>query len=473
MEKKLRALSFLTLVLFVIAPCASAVTAPTSEPLTLDLAAMTPDGVTTRPGGRNVTYNGIVLLNTIPRFHYNVDLAITDVGIPPLSVAAFGSERRGDDGSGGAGLPTCKPALKDLVAELDAAETELAVSNIAGAAIVAAPEGCRGDVESTFKALTQRTVAQNISLKSFQTLTVTVTRPGVTFKLVLPGTARGEWRTSYGFFFVPDRDERYFVNTNKKIQKDAGREEFDFVPTIVFTFFPNGGVERAGIGGLTAGLGYDLEKPFVFGGASWAYNENVIFTGGVAFHPQSRLLGKYHAGDEVSAELEPAQLVESTYGPNVYAGISFRFAENIHEKRAALLEARAEADEAAAAAKAKAKKAEEESKLRAAACTAQADADEAAAKVACKDDAVCIAKAEKDTAAKKAKCAVTELDRVKAEKVEREKQDALDKAEKRAKCEATEKAKFDKAVLDCAAPVEPCKAAAALALAEGKAACVK
>lgn len=265
----------------------------------------------------------------------------------------------------------------------------------------------------------------------------------------------------------PQKSATTGVASKFRIRKDAGREEFDFVPTVAFTFFPNGALDRSGIGGLTAGLGYDLEKPFVFAGGSWAFNENVIFTGGVAFHPQSRLRGKYHAGDEVSAELEPQQLVEETYGPNVYVGISYRFSENIHARREALLEARAQADEAAAADREKARAAAEESKLRKAACLAQVDVDEAKAKAACKEgDAVCIATAETEGAAKRAKCAVTEIDRIKAEKDAREKQAALDKAKAVAACEESAKAKYDKALLTCASNLATCTKAAGTNAAE-------
>jgi hypothetical protein len=89
MERKIR-----SLFLFIIALCALTSWANADEPLTIDLATMTPDGVTTRPGGRNVTYDKIIFINLIPRFVYNVDFALEDVGIPSLSVAGLSENRQ-------------------------------------------------------------------------------------------------------------------------------------------------------------------------------------------------------------------------------------------------------------------------------------------------------------------------------------------------------------------------------------------
>jgi len=450
--------------------------AQTPKILEIDLATMDPDVVAKRPGGRDLTYDSILIKNAIPRFiRYGVDIAVTDVVMPPLSLGAFGSTHSvGQRGGQGADDP-CQVHIDNLLDKLDEVTEEKNVPGIGAAAVVAAEgQPCKKRVWDEFTARTQQPVAEKLDVKSYQTVTIIISRPGAVYTLELTGKARGEWRTSYGFFFVPDRDERYFVEETPsstagqpstfKIRKQDDREEFDFVPTIVFTFFPNGGASRGGIWGATAGLGYDLEKPFVFAGGSYAYNENVIFTGGVAFHRQSRLLGKYDTEDGNRSNpgqmLEPGQLVEDTYGPNVYVGVSFRFGEDIHAKRNELEAATAKANAAVAAARVAAKTADDESKVRKAECIARAEAAAAIAKAAddCKTD-VCIKKVEAEEAAAKAKCPLTEIERAKAEKEANDKKAAADEAvtESRKACQDAAKSAFDAASATCKA-ADDCKA---------------
>jgi hypothetical protein len=106
----------------------------------------------------------------------------------------------------------------------------------------------------------------------------------------------------------------------------------------------------------------------VLAGAAWTFNDNLILTFGVAIHQQTRLLGKYSKepddpGNLVGEALEPGQLVESTYGPNLYLGVAFRFDTNsdpfkrsvaLQKEAAAAEQARLKQVAAAAAAKAEA-----------------------------------------------------------------------------------------------------------------------
>jgi hypothetical protein len=475
------------LLLIIVALCAMSVSVWAEDPpnLFLNLANMPPDEVQTRTCGRDTAYSGLTFNNVIPRFWpYDIDIATEDVGIDPLEFDAakpralsivLERQDRAD----------CKRSIAALEDALDKVEKEKDVPDIGAAAKAAASIECKEEVWERFIELTQRTLTETISVRSNQTLTVTVSRPGVVFTFECVGKARGEWRTSYGFFFVPDRDDRYYVKETSTakpatttdpatpakftIFEQEDREEFDFVPTVVFTFFPRGAGETDGVRGWTAGLGYDLEKPFVFGGYSYAYNENVIFTGGIAFHRQSRLLGKYK-GDvegEVTQVLEPSQLVDDTYGPNVYIGISFRFGEDIHARRKALEEATTAKKAADAAARTKAKAAEDESNLRKAECIARAEGAAAKAKEAkdCRDDALCIARVEKEEAAAKVKCALTELERVKAEAEVTKKADVVACKENAKKANDGEVAKCKKTLDDCkknadAAGVKKCEEAA-------------
>jgi len=453
---------------------ALATVAGAAETLTLDLATLPPNQVVTFPGGAN-TYDTIELINVIPRYHYSVGISVEEIAIASLGFpggGAPGNRAITPEAALDGGRGECEEDLEDLTAALDAVEAEKNVPGIGATAIAGANSGCRDEVKQLFEAETRRSIGRTIKVTQSETLTVVAARPGATFSLELSGTARGEWRTSYGFFFVPDNDERYFVEEEKGangapskffIRKQSDREEFDFVPTVVFTFFPNGAAQRESVIGFTGGLGYDLEKPFVFGGASWSYNENIILSGGFAFHRQARLIGKYKTDQDVGVKLEPDQLVEDTYGPNVYLGISFRFNEDIHALRNKATTAAEAQRLQAATLRANAAAAEEESKIRKAACLALADKTQADATTECANEQdtarreLCVAKAASAATAAKAACAVTELDRVKAAQDARKAKEDADKAERRVACEERVQAEFDAAMNHCAATDEQCK----------------
>lgn len=229
-------------------------------------------------------------------------------------------------------------------------------------------------------------------LAAGEVLTVDIERAGNTWSWTFTTGARGEWRTTYGFTFVPNEDRKYVTrpgrdgNAGKFVifeQKD--REELDFVPSVLFNWLPAKQRGQNWVDGFTAGLGWDLEKPVVFAGWSWMYNENLNVTVGAAIHQQTQLLGRYDVkGDSsvVGEALESTQLVETTYGPNFYIGVGFRFDRNNDPfaRSAALREKSAQAEEtrlknAAAAEEAKKKAAELQKACEAEAARVRAEAD--------------------------------------------------------------------------------------------------
>ncbi|MDX1998304.1 MAG: hypothetical protein SF066_11345 [Thermoanaerobaculia bacterium] len=258
-------------------------------------------------------------------------------------------------------------------------------------------------------------------LAAGEVLTVEIERDGNTWKWTFSTGARGEWRTTYGFTFVPNEDRKYVTRPEKinnvdkfRIFEQKDREELDFVPSVLFNWLPAKQRGQDWVDGFTAGLGWDLEKPVVFAGWSWMYNENLNVTVGAAIHQQTRLLGKYDVkgeGSVVGEALESAQLVETTYGPNFYVGVGFRFDRDNDPfaRGASLREQTAQAEatrlkNAATAAEAK-RKAEELQK----ACEAEATRVHTAALATCKaGDAAnldaCNKLADHTEAAAKAKC---------------------------------------------------------------------
>lgn len=168
----------------------------------------------------------------------------------------------------------------------------------------------------------------------------------------------GEWRTSYGFTFVPDRDERYFSKevtpssggsagtatpaTEFSIVRENDRRDLKFLPSIFFTW--NAPEKNHG---WAFGLGHDLENVALFAGYGVTKKENITATFGVAIHEATELAGRYSEGDKLKESLDSAQLVEESFVPNLYFGVTFRFGSNIFEQRAAAQKKVAEAKVAA------------------------------------------------------------------------------------------------------------------------------
>lgn len=151
---------------------------------------------------------------------------------------------------------------------------------------------------------------------------------------------RGEWRTGYGFTFVPrvypqyrteqleDDPENFVIRRERGNRRSEALTNYDFLPSILFTWLPQEARYRNWNGGITAGLGYDLSSVAVFGGLSVTHNENVTFAGGLAIHQQPRLAPGFEPGDVVGDPLSSEALHVPRFGPNLFFGISFRFGKN-------------------------------------------------------------------------------------------------------------------------------------------------
>ncbi|MBZ0113673.1 MAG: hypothetical protein K8J08_14505 [Thermoanaerobaculia bacterium] len=167
-------------------------------------------------------------------------------------------------------------------------------------------------------------------------------------------TPCGEWRTGYGFTFVPNRDKNYFSEKADDafvIARTSDREELDYLPSI---FFHWADPERSyWAPSWTAGLGSDLEEVALLIGLRWDIHENVGATIGLAIHERSDLVGKYEVGDSIAEALDPEQLVSESFVPNIYLGVAFRFGTNVHSEReaASKVKEKARVDATVAAAK--------------------------------------------------------------------------------------------------------------------------
>jgi hypothetical protein len=195
---------------------------------------------------------------------------------------------------------------------------------------VTCPPNAQQVLEAKIQTLAVRTIPGSFELTRGEKLVVTTVRAdnGTTWTTEFSTGDRGEWRTSYGFNFLPSENDTYFLNEESKIQKNADRRNFDFAPSIFYSWMPREALLSNVRIGPVAGLGFDLDNPIVFGGVAITYNQNISLNLGAVMHKQTRLLGKYHEDQKLDETLDATQLVEESYSLNYFVGLSFRFSSN-------------------------------------------------------------------------------------------------------------------------------------------------
>jgi len=362
---------------------------PPQKTITIDLAAIKADSVFSRPGRAGTEYS-FRLVNRLPDPAVTYEVSIELAQMPVRELTLFGASPRGNDSdqkSLGERRRDCakeQEAAREIIAT---AKDEASVPARLADAVNGLPKDC-SQVADALRGATEQSVdnGQTTLLGSGEELKVVVRRTkgdgttlSWTYRLT---TASGEWRAAYGFTFVPNEDDRFVTEAQEngkfKILAQADRERLDYVPSVLFVWNPPREEPRWWKPSFTAGLGYDLELPVVLAGAAWTVHQNITVTAGVAVHQQTRLLGRYREGQEIAANLDPSQLTENTYGPNVYAGVAFRFGQDPHARTAQLQE-----DTAAREAAAKEAKAQKEKRI--AACEAAADENQKKANAKCNE----------------------------------------------------------------------------------------
>lgn len=147
------------------------------------------------------------------------------------------------------------------------------------------------------------------------------------YKYTYQTRRKGSWQSTFGFNFIRlSNTDTYFSKTeddNYVVTKGTNQNQYDFHPSIMFTWLQNNGKEFR-IGG-SGGLGFDLEKSIsVFLGMSLCYNQNITLTIGMAFHNQKRLNSQYREGDTLTESLDFDQLHKDYMRLNPFISISFR-----------------------------------------------------------------------------------------------------------------------------------------------------
>jgi hypothetical protein len=300
--------------------------------LTIDLSVLEPNAERTlsvEPG----TYS-VQIVNKAPALKYRITVAKSFLEVPPLPPVRGGAAPL---------LPNdpCKP-LSDAAGQLRNTQDEREVAQLVPRIASLLAEGRCLDATITDPALRLMAATreqpggpQSLDLGRQVKVTVvavvgTATR---TWTVVYQTAPRGRWGSSYGFTFLPNRDERFFsaktAEANKYIiTEKKDRQDLAFAPSIFFSWFPTKDEERDWSFSWSAGLGFDQSNPIVFAGPMWTYHQNIGFMLGLVMHKQKRLNGQYDKNQEVTENLTEAQLNEETYRPNLFFGLSLRFGSN-------------------------------------------------------------------------------------------------------------------------------------------------
>lgn len=301
----------------------------------LDLGGAAAIERTVAPGTRIA----LVLTNIVPRLADTYTVLVRQEAIPldtlPLPDDVPRLYRKSGDGCGG--------AREALDARLDAASNEISVKRIVDAEVTLPSWAeCSGTLGGYIRNQTHLVLEDTFVMRPGQRLVVEVTRPGETrpaqWRFVFATEPRGEWRAGYGFTFIPRVYPQYYTEqveddpTKFEIRREGRAGDFltsyDFIPSILFTWLPSAARYRNWSGGLTAGLGSDLDEVALFGGLAGTFNENVTLAAGLTIHEQPRLASQFSRGQIITEDLDSEVLHENRFGPNLFFGISFRFGRN-------------------------------------------------------------------------------------------------------------------------------------------------
>jgi len=273
------------------------------------------------------------IINKVPKLAYSIEVEVSFITIPPLTPPGGGSgtlTQPCQDLSTESGLIRNATTEKDVADSVSKIEELLAAGKCTDATVI--------DQAKRTMASTSELLPGIYSLGNGQELKIAVRRgsgdnaKSWTYTFSTP--ERGHWFSSYGFVFVPNRDERYFSLAKEgesgkfTIARKADRLTADFAPSMFFSWLPRKKEGSDWSFSWSAGLGFDQSNPIVFLGPMWTYNQNISLVGGLVLHKQKRLNGIYLKGENVSENLTEEQLSEQTYRPNLFLGLSFRFSSN-------------------------------------------------------------------------------------------------------------------------------------------------
>jgi hypothetical protein len=277
----------------------------------------------------------VLIVNKVPKAAYSVQVEVDNTAVPPLTAPAFLVREVPIS-------PECAQLEKDTASINKSDDEKSVAAPVADIGQILQAKTCTlpqtvADAMSAVAHTLQAVDGITYTLDNGQDLKVTVTRTGApakTWTFIFRTPSLGNWFSSYGFVFTPNRDERYFSqlkpgSTNRYIiTREAANSGSDFSPSLFYAWLPTSRENKALSLGASAGLGFDQSNPIVFVGPMLTYHQNISLVAGLVFQKQKRLNGMYTRNQEIGENLTGDQLTEQTYKPNVFFGLSFRFSAN-------------------------------------------------------------------------------------------------------------------------------------------------
>ena len=309
--------------------------APEATRVVLDLAGTGSLSQTVDPA----TYV-VVLENRLPHARYGVVIRKELIPIAAIAFDPIGSLGPLGRAELAGPCPELTEATDALVgstseSEIPAKRAAVEAAKAAGCSDAAVKRAAEAALASTSQSLMPQV------LHDGERLTVTVTRAAgdevLTWTLVVETEPRGEWLTSFGVSFLPDRDERFHTEPAGDdkftiVEDNADRALKPPMPSVYFNWLSSKQKRRNWSWSPTIGFGLDDEAIGVFGGVSLSYNQNISVIGGVAVSGQQRLISRYTPGQEVGENLNDDQLHELDYRVAPFVAVTVRFDRNPFKK---------------------------------------------------------------------------------------------------------------------------------------------
>jgi uncharacterized membrane protein YgcG len=316
----------------------------------------------TEAGGRRQISPGkveVTLINMVPGAVYSISTRVQEVPIPPFSVSNLGITALA--AAAAAVADPCDQAFQGITADLASAKSEQDVKKAIDTLRSSANfKSCTDQtkiqgIETFIEARTTKVLSGSYTVNQGQELVVEIKRSDPTasdpkheksWAFVLTTGAKGAWLIHYGFSFLKDHDRTYFskaddptTDANGKpnpatyhITRKSEHSGLKAEPSVILSYVPARFQNSNYIPAVTAGLGVDLNNPFVFFGGSLLVGDNVNVFIGAAVHREKRLNGKYHEGDLVKENLSEDQLTDNVPKPAIVFGVGFRFDTNPFKK---------------------------------------------------------------------------------------------------------------------------------------------
>jgi hypothetical protein len=303
----------------------------------------------------------VTLINMVPGGPYTISTKVQTVPIPPFSVTSLGITPVAAAAAAAAAANPCDQASNTITTDLSTAKSEQDVKKAIDTLRSSANfKSCTDStkiqgIETLIKDDTTKVLSGSFTVNQGQELVVEIKRSDPTasdpkheksWAFVLTTGAKGAWLIHYGFSFLKDQDQTYFSKaddpttdasgkpnpTTYHITRKSEHSGLKTEPSVILSYVPARFQNNNFIPAVTAGLGVDLNNPFVFFGGSFLVGDNVNIFIGAAVHREKRLNGKYHEGDPVKENLSEDQLTDNVPKPALVFGVGFRFDTNPFKK---------------------------------------------------------------------------------------------------------------------------------------------